>query len=271
VEELVDNAVKQKKQLIIKTVTITIASVLLISVVLYVAYFYGIVRPKILADNNVNTEGPIIMTVSGGNSEDIKLNAIAVKKFESLPGVTAVSPIITYPAQIVSETEKAEAIVYGVNPEHFGLEEISVDYGKSKLSDAAINEAIVSAGSLKPYLKEGPQGILGKEYEFKLVKFGSEGILIEKTVKLKVVGITKDEDIKYAYTGIDAVNVFDSDAYTSVKIQTTDLKALRKIRKEIENMGYPTTSTADYYEMVLEGSRFPWTYYSNKYFFEKSN
>jgi putative ABC transport system permease protein len=197
-----------------------------------------------------NLDALTLLSVNASQKEGISLNKDAVDKFTSIKGVIAVSPILSYPAQIVVVGGSGDTIAYGVTPKYFELEDINADYGSKKFSGDDAQEVIVSVGSLKAVNLTDPSTALGKEVDFKIVKIVEGGQKEENMVKLKIVGITKDETTKYAYMPINMVNKFDGKVYNSVKLKTAKRDEMAEVRKTVESMGFPTTSVKDTVDQI---------------------
>lgn len=197
-----------------------------------------------------NLDALTLLTVNASQKEGIVLNGEATEKFENIPGVIAVSPLLSYPAQIVTSEASGDTIAYGVNPKYFPLEDINADYGSKEFSGDDANEAIVSVGSLKAVNLTDPATALGKEVTFKIIKVSEGDKKQENLVKLKIVGITKEETTKYAYMPINIINKFDGKVFNSVKVKSKDRDDMSEIRKTVESMGFPTTSVKDTVDQI---------------------
>jgi len=197
-----------------------------------------------------NLDALTLLSVNASQKEGISLNLEAVEKFKNIPGVTAVSPLLSYPAQIITPTASGDTIAYGVTPQYFNLEDISADYGNKNFSGDNAQEAIVSIGSLKAINMTDPATTLGKEVDFKIVKVAEGDKKEENFVKLKIVGITKDESTKYAYMPINVINKFDGRVFNGVKLKTAERDEMAEVRKTVESMGYPTASVKDTVDQI---------------------
>lgn len=197
-----------------------------------------------------NLDALTLLTVNQSQKEGIILNQEAVDKFTNIPGVIAVSPLLSYPAQIITSGASGDTIAYGVMTKYFNLEDIKADYGSSSFSSENANEAIVSVGSLKAVNMTDPSTTLGKEVDFKIVKVTDGDKKQENIVKLKIVGITKDETTKYAYMPIGVINKFDGKVFNGVKLKTAQRDDMTEVRKTVESMGYPTASVKDTVDQI---------------------
>lgn len=197
-----------------------------------------------------NLDALTLLTVNQSQKEGIVLNQDAADKFKNIAGVIAVSPLLSYPAQIVTETDAGDTIAYGVSPKYFPLEDIKSDYGSKTFSSEDAQEVIVSVATLKEVKLTDPSTTLGKEVDFKIIKLTEGNEKQEHLIKLKIIGITKEETTKYAYMPINIINKFDGKVYNGVKVKTAKREELAEARKTIESMGFPTTSVKDTVDQI---------------------
>jgi len=197
-----------------------------------------------------NLDALTLLTVNASQKEGVVLDTDAVDKFKNIPGVISVSPLLSYPAQIIVPGASGDTIAYGVTPKYFNLEDITADYGSKTFSSDDAAEAIVSIGSLKAVNLTDPSSTIGKEVDVKIVKIAEGDKKEDYLVKLKIVGITKDESTKYAYMPINIINKFDGKVFNSVKLKSGKRDDMANIRKTVESMGYPTTSVKDTVDQI---------------------
>ena len=197
-----------------------------------------------------NLDALTLLTVNQSQKEGINLNDEAVTKFKNIKNVIAVSPILSFPAQIQASNLSGDTIAYGITPKYFNLESIKVDYGNANFSSDSANEAIVSVGSLKAINMTDPTTTLGKDASFRIVKVSDNGDKQENVIKLKIIGITKDDTTNYAYMPINVINTFNDNTYSAVKIKSASRGDMDEIRKTVESMGFPTTSVKDTVDQI---------------------
>jgi putative ABC transport system permease protein len=221
------------------------------AIVFLVSLGFGL--QELMVSKVANLDALTVITVRPGSKENTDINAGVVEKFKSFGEVVDVSPILSYPAQISVGKSSAETVVYGVEPKFFSLEDVKVDYGSKDLNDNK-NEAIVSVASLKPLNLTNPDQVIGKVLQFKIIQLDTEGN-IEKdeagnTLKLKIVGMTSEEKVKFTYVPLSIIKNLDGERYSSVKVRVADRKQVANVRKTIESMGYPTNSVKDTVDQI---------------------
>ncbi|MBW6431813.1 ABC transporter permease [Patescibacteria group bacterium] len=220
------------------------------AIVFLVSLGFGL--QNLLINQVANLEALTVITVRPGSQEDKTISADVVERFKSFGEAVAVSPKLSYPAQITLDEANSETIVTGVEPEHFGFEDIKVDYGDGSLASAD-NAAIVSVASLKALNLTNPDEVIGKELDFKIIQVDEAGNIKKDTddiVTFKIVGMTAEDKIKYAYVPLKIIKDLDGEQYSEVKVKVAERNQVANVRKTIESMGFPTTSIKDTVDQI---------------------
>lgn len=221
------------------------------AIVFLVSLGFGL--QALMVSKVANLDALTVITVRPGSKENTDITASTVDKLKSFGEVADVSPILSYPAQISEDGLNAETVVYGVEPRYFSLEDVSVQYGSKTINENS-KEAIVSVASLKNLNLTNPDQIIGKELEFKIIELDAAGNIEsddpDNTIKFKIVGMTAEEKIKYAYVPLRIIKNLDGEKYSSVKVRVGDRKQVADVRKAIESMGYPTNSIKDTVDQI---------------------
>jgi putative ABC transport system permease protein len=132
------------------------------------------------------------------------------------------------------------------------MEDVKADYGVTKFSDDNAKEAIISIASLKNMNLTDPNKVLNTELNFEVVQVDESGNSKKEgnILKLKVVGISKEENTKFCYVPISLINNLDAKVYNSTKIRVAKREDMAEVRKTVESMGYPTTSVKDTVDQI---------------------
>jgi putative ABC transport system permease protein len=221
------------------------------AIVFLVSLGFGL--QELMVSKVANLDALTVITVRPGSKENTDIIPGTIDKLKSFGEVVDVSPILSYPAQISQGELNSETVVYGVEPKHFGLEDISVSSGSETISESS-NEAIVSMASLKNLNLTNPEDIIGKELQFKIIELDAAGNIgsdsAENNIKFKIVGTTSEEKIKYAYVPLSTIKNLNGEKYSSVKVRVADRKQVADVRKAIESMGFPTNSIKDTVDQI---------------------
>lgn len=231
--------------------TVTGVVVGISAIVFLVSLGFGL--QELMVSKVANLDALTVINVRPGSKENTDITSDVVNRFKSYGEVVDVSPILSYPAQISLDKMSSETVVYGVEPRYFGLEDINTQYGSKNINENS-REAIVSVASLKNLNLTNPDQVIGKELNFKIIELDAAGNIekenAENTIKFKIVGMTNEEKIKYAYVPLSIIKGLDGEKYSSVKVKVADRKQVANVRKAIESMGFPTTSIKDTVDQI---------------------
>jgi putative ABC transport system permease protein len=221
------------------------------AIVFLVSLGYGL--QALMTSKVANLEAMTVITVRPGSKNDTIITEDTINKFKSFGNVTDVSPTLSYPAQIAEGTSSSETVIYGVMPKFFEMEDIKVDYGKKMSGDDA-NEVVISVASLKTLNLTDPNTVLGKDLKFRVIQLDEVGNIKKghenDSITLKVVGMTAEEKIKYAYVPLNVIKKLDGAQYSSAKVKVAQRTQVNSVRKAIESMGFPTTSVKDTVDQI---------------------
>lgn len=221
------------------------------AIVFLVSLGFGL--QALMTSKVANLEAMTVITVRPGSKNDTSITEETISKFKAFGNVTEVSPILSYPAQIVEGNTSSETVIYGVKPEYFEYEDVKIDYGKPLSGDDA-EEVIISVASLKTINLTDPNNVIGKTLKFKVIQLDEVGNIKKghenDTINLKAVGMTIDEKVKYAYVPLNVVKKIDGAQYSSAKVKVGQRNQVNEVRKAIESMGYPTTSVKDTVDQI---------------------
>lgn len=194
------------------------------------------------------------LTVNPSTKEGTVLNQDAIDKFMKIKGVSAVSPLLTIPAQIKAVgSESSDTIINAVNPKYINLEDVSAAFGTDKFSSDTAKETVVSVASLKNLNLTDPSKALGQELVFSPVIVDEKGNQKENSVanfSLKIIGISKEETTKYAYVPSSAVEALGIKTFNSVKVKVAKRDDMAEARRAVESMGFPTSSVKDTVDQI---------------------
>lgn len=242
-----------KRNLMRSVLTISGVVVGIGAIVFLVSIGFGL--QELATSKVANLDALTLLTVNPSNKEGTILNQEVVEKFGKINGVIAVSPLLSFPSQISKVTggDSGDTVLYGMNPDHFNLEDINAEFGSKNFSGPDAKEVIVSVASLKNLNLTDPNTALNQELNFEVVKVdenGNQKNNLNTKIKLKIVGITKEETTKYAYVPINNIKNLDGKNYNSVKIKTAKRDDMGDVRKAVESMGFPTTSVKDTVDQI---------------------
>ncbi|MCD6406288.1 ABC transporter permease [Candidatus Aerophobetes bacterium] len=113
-----------------------------------------------------------------------------------------------------------------------------------------VQEAVVSTAMLKLFNFSSPQEAIGKEFKISFVIVKTlmpelEGKITTKEIGYKIIGVVDDDNSAYLFVPlIDLLRAGVSN-YSQVRVVAASKNSLAQVRKEIETLGFRTSSTVD--------------------------
>lgn len=211
-----------------------------------------IVRSK--NDNQESKDEEVTLMSEGGlsniKSEELRIEEGIVlgESTESVAAEAAASASETEQIQVSSSEGDWVEIDLGDNTEkNDGVE-------RAILGSAAKREAVVNRAMLRVLgLPEGES--VGKKFNVSFVITGS--LLSGKTKKLEsteaeytIVGVVPDDKTPIFYVPFIDIRTLGVSNYSQVKLTTVNQESLPNIRRQIEGMGFVTTSVSDTIEQI---------------------
>lgn len=221
------------------------------AIVFLVSLGYGL--QELMISKVAKLEALTVITVRPGNKDNTTITEDSIKKFKSYGEVTDVSPLLRSPAQIAEKNASSETVVYGIEPKYWELEDIKIDTG-AKFSGPEAKEAIVSVASLKGLNLTNANDVVGKTLNFQVVQLDASGKTKagheNDVLALKVVGLTNDDKVKYAYVPLEIVKKVGVEEYGQVKIKVAGRNQVNSVRKAVESIGFQTSSVKDTVDQI---------------------
>ncbi|MBP7966847.1 ABC transporter permease [Candidatus Woesebacteria bacterium] len=144
----------------------------------------------------------------------------------------------------IATNESGLEIVYLEKEEKVDKQEKLLPF-KGKVS----GEAIISSG-LMNILGLTSTDITKQSFKVSFIIIKSlmpetKGRIMTEEVEYKIAGVVEDNENQFIYIPISDMQVLGVSNYSQAKVILADEKQMPEVRKEIETMGYKTTSTAD--------------------------
>lgn len=192
-----------------------------------------------------------VINVDKGQTPEAQLTKETVKKFKATDGVVGVSRTYLLSAKFSLNGKETTCTLEGIDPQFSSLEDITTEGGLGRnLQEGKEDEVVVTRAALKIFDFKEAQDALGKEALFKIIVLDKEKRPVETknpaaSPRLKIVGITKEDEKSYVYTNIENLEKLGIDFYSSLKVKVSSKDKIKPVKKTIESFGFPTTSIED--------------------------
>lgn len=210
----------------------------------------GLGLQRVSTKQIANLEALQVLDVVAGKSKIISINEDALTKFAGISGVVQVEPHVSLASSLKYQTSEIDGVVYGKNLEFINLEEIKLAAGKKYSSNSA-DEAIINlAGQSQLSAPDiiGKNLVVTSVVKSDLLAAGEKPKKIDLT--LKVVGIIDDKSAPYVYVPLDVLKSQGIVSFTGAKVKTDSRETVDKVKLQIENMGFKTSSIKDTVDQI---------------------
>jgi putative ABC transport system permease protein len=208
-----------------------------------------------LLEQITSSDALLTIDVTSGGKQIIPLDKPAIEKFKQMPNVGEVSPMATFPAQILMKNVDgrdltANTLVNAVTPAFFRLSGIKTSAGQF-FTEPNNNEVIVSEAVIKLFNLDA-KTILDKEINFTLFvptqanpDIPEEVVTVERSNPYKIVGVIADAETNYVYVPLDTFADLSINDFSVAKVKVTSEAYLSSVREDILNLGFNTSALSD--------------------------
>lgn len=188
--------------------------------------------------------------VTSPNSRILKLNRESTNKIKSLPHVEKLGSSYSFAGGLKYKNSEVDTIVYGVDRNYQDLANLTVIKGRV-LTDADTNVVFVNKAALQAIGIENPEKILDEQLSLKIPLHitTNQG---EKNIEqlFTVVGVIDSGSGSEVFTPKALFDQAGVDQYSQVKLITDASGSVSELRKQIESMGFETTSPMDTIDQI---------------------
>jgi len=199
-----------------------------------------------------NLEALQVLDVVSGKSKIVTVNDESINKFKGIGGVVEVQPQVSLASRIKYLSSEIDGVIYGKNLEYLSLEQPKIVSGK-KYSSNGVNEAIINVAG---QTQLAANDIIGKKIIVTSVikpelQAAGENIKPKKLeLTYTIVGIIDDKSAPYLYVPLDTLTANGLASYTAAKVKVADKNQVDKVKLQIENLGFKTTSIKDTVDQI---------------------
>ena len=240
------------------------------AIVFLVSLGYGLQR--IIIDQIAGSDAVYSLDVKSPDSESKPLNKAALEEIQAVENVEKVEPVVTAASvQIgVTPTGVTEPLLltvgaYGVNPEFFALEGISLSQGDLYLKNST-NDVILTQGLIENF-KIPTDKVIGQEIEVYLSSLKESVSANEVPTKMKVTGVITNDTSDNIYLPFAQLEPYSDNQYQMIKVKVspilganestkstvTDAVRIGEVKDKITAMGFGVETTLDEVEQVKRG------------------
>ncbi len=218
----------------------------------------GLVTNEIIGNQSVKS-----VDITSPNSRILKLDKDAADKIDNLPHVDMLGASYSFAGSLKFNNSEVDTIVYGVDTNYQKLTDLTVTEGRLLTKDD-VNAVFVNKAALQAIGINDVKKVIDQQLHLKIpLEEHKEGEPDAIEQSFKVVGVIDSGAGSEVFISSVLFDQAGVDQYAQVKLITDDTANISPLRKQIESMGFETTSPVDtidqinqifkYFNVVLVG------------------
>jgi putative ABC transport system permease protein len=218
---------------------------------------FGIGLQRLVTTQVIGNQSLKSIEVTTPNSKIIKLDRATFEKVRNLPHVVQVGASYSYAGSLKLQGSEIDSITYGVDMQYQDLANLQVSLGR-KLEAKDNRSVVVNQAALKAMgfkdgeFKEG----LGEKINIRIPIQTSGAEKKEIVDTFTIVGILPTGSGTEVFIPNHVFQIAGVNVYSQVKIEVDHSSSVSGLRKQIESMGFVTTSPIDTIDQINEIFKF---------------
>jgi len=214
---------------------------------------FGLGLQRLVTEQVIGNQSVKSIDVTTPNSKIIKLDQANLDKVRNLPHVVQAGSSYSYAGSLKAHGSEIDAIVYGQDTTYQRMENLPLNGGRFLKSDDA-KSALVNNAALRSIGYQNAKDALNKRITLQIPLVGAE----QKTLsgEFTIVGVIDTQSGNEVYIPGSAFTTAGVPAYTQIKIETDTSGRVAELRKQIESLGFLTTSPIDTIDQINQVFKF---------------
>ncbi len=211
---------------------------------------FGFGLQQLVTDQLVNLKSIDTVRVASQKSKILALDTENMNFLKKLNNVKEVAGLFSIAGKMSFGGSTTDVVVYGTTNKYLELSDnkasvgtvFTKDYNEKSLEGIVNTTALETIG-----IKDNIKNAVGKKVSLKVTPKvdGKEDAKNAKTVELLVVGVIDDKAGSFIYVHEDVLKKMGVNQYSEALVNATSRDAIPKVREQIENKGFTTTSPLD--------------------------
>ncbi len=212
-------------------------------------------------------------TGSSNNTRQGLLTPSVISQIAAIPGAKLVIPRVGLETSAVIQIDKLEngPYVLGIGVKNTNELDVKIDQGSDMLEKGT---AIIGGWAIKNFYNPKPRpgeeftpqtvDLLGKRVRLMLTRYGADGSIINKTVQITIVGVTKE--VMSEYDGALLVSMEDVESwnewargkrinrklegYQELLVKADSIDTVLSVAEKIQKLGYRTNTPMSFIKQI---------------------
>lgn len=203
-----------------------------------------LVSREVIGDTSIKS-----IDISTPNSRILSLDDDMINKVNRLPHVAQLSKSFSYPGVLSYKGSETDAVAYGIDANYMALNNIALTSGRT-LTDRDEHVVVVSRAVVRVLAQKQDTDLLNKKIAITIPLQGASTTTQSISKEFTVVGITDSETGTELFIPAGIFEGAGVKRYSQVKLVADANESVTGLRKQIESLGYQTSSPIDTLEQI---------------------
>jgi len=208
---------------------------------------FGIGLQRLVTTQVIGNQSVKSIDITTPNSKIIKLEINGFQKIKNLPHVTQIGVSYSYAGSLKSQGSEVDAIVYGEDQNYQVMENLSVKAGKL-LGATEEKSALLNNTALRAIGIQNSQTAIGKKVTLRIPLIGASTPQINDT--FTIAGVINSDTGNEIFIPSGVFAAAGVPVYSQVKVEVDAASSVGRLRKQIESLGFVTTSPIDTVDQI---------------------
>lgn len=198
-----------------------------------------LVAKQVIGDRSIKS-----IDISTPNSKVLSLNAPLVNKLSGLPHVEKVGKSFSFPGSVSYNKSNTDAVAYGVDKNYEDLSSLNISAGRL-ITNTDTFVVVVNSSLLRTIGITDNKSALNKKLDIKIPLQSKDPTLKPISQQFTIVGVIDSGSGGELFMPAGVIEGAGVKDYSQVKLVADDTDSVPGLRKQIESLGYQTSSPID--------------------------
>lgn len=222
---------------------------------IYFLLSFGIGLQRLVTSQVIGNQSIKSINITSSNSKILKLDEKARQKIKDLPHVVRIGVSYSYAGSLTAKGSEVDSIVYGVDKNYLELSSLSTSEGRT-LADKDNRVVLMNQAALRAVGLSPTKSSLNKKVTIRIPIVNATAGTTEFADDFTIVGIMGSGSGSEVFVPTHIFQTAGIDTYSDIRIEAEGSADVASLRKQIESLGFLTTSPIDTIDQINEIFKF---------------
>jgi putative ABC transport system permease protein len=214
---------------------------------------FGLGLQKLVTNQVIGNQSVKSIDITTPNSKILRLDRANFTKIKNLPRVVQAGASYSYAGSLKASGSEIDTIVYGEDANYQRMENLTLSAGRL-LGESDGKSIMANLAALRAIGFNNPKAAIGKKVSLRIPLESAQQTSV--ATELTIVGAIDSQGGNEVYIPGNMFSTAGVTAYNQVKIEADQSESVAGLRKQIESMGFLTTSPIDTIDQINQVFKF---------------